>query len=60
MSDMSREFEYISKMEEIFDEITAAQDSLKRTIDSGAIYLPAHTVTKSPPKVAGIFVSLTE
>lgn len=33
MSDMSREFEYISKMEEIFDEITAAQDSLKRTID---------------------------
>ena len=44
MSDMSREFEYISKMEEIFDEITAAQDSLKRTIDSGTIYLPAQPI----------------
>lgn len=30
---MNREFKRISEMEEIFDEVTAAQDSLERAID---------------------------
>ena len=31
---MNREFKRISEMEEIFDEVTAAQDSLERAVDN--------------------------